>query len=59
MNKKLVVILQVVLLFGGASTILADEESTNTDNHELTELQQPDSHTTLCGEGNGGGGTPG
>jgi hypothetical protein len=55
MNKKLVVILLAALLFIGASGGLAAEESADTDDYEVIDLQQVQSHTTLCGEGNGGG----
>ena len=55
MNKKVLVILLVALLLT-ASTVLAVEENIDTpDHHGITELQQPESHTTLCGEGNGPG----
>lgn len=61
MNRKLVVVLVVVLLFlEGAVSLLADESDDPTENvTELHELTEPDPDVSLCGDGNGGGGTPG
>lgn len=62
MHKKIVVALVVTLLFlEGAVTLLADEPATPTEDtefHEAIESPTGDDET-LCGDGNGGGGTPG
>ena len=63
MNKKVIGSLIVALLFfGGAANLCADELDTPTEDtaepHERTEsLAEPD--VTPCGDGNGGGSTPG
>lgn len=63
MNKKVIGILIVALLFfGGAANLCADELDTPTEDtaelHEPTvSLTEPD--VTPCGDGNGGGPTPG
>jgi hypothetical protein len=61
MNKKILAILFVALLFiGGAASLLADESQEPTEqDHELTDLLPPESPPTLSGIGNGGGGNPG
>lgn len=62
MNKKIVVALIVTLLFlEGAVTLLADEPAPPIEDTEFHEvIGSPTGYDeTLCGDGNGGGGTPG
>ena len=60
MNKKIMVILfTVLLLMGGASSLLADATQESSErSYEVTESLD-DSPPTLSGIGNGGGGNPG
>lgn len=58
MNKKILVILFVTLLFmGGITNICADElpESTDNASYDLIEPLPFDPPSTLSGVGNGGG----
>ncbi len=57
MNKRIIAILFVVLLFmGGVTSLLADESQESTDNsNDFTEPSSPEPPPTLSGIGNGGG----